>query len=70
METAPREHTTTASNRQPDPELGCRLGTVEWAIIAARLPWRTHMERIHDLEALGVLPDEANFARMASGLPR
>ncbi len=60
----PREYRAQA------PELACRLANVEWAIIAARLPWTTHTARIRELEAAGVVPDDANFDRMAAGVPR
>lgn len=66
----PQRSALAAAVATPDPELACRLANVEWAIIAARLPWTTHTARIRELEAAGVVPDDANFDRMAAGVPR
>lgn len=49
-----------------DSEVACKRVNVAWAIVAGRLPWRTHVERIHALEAAGLVPDETAFPGAAT----
>jgi hypothetical protein len=46
-----------------DPETACRVVNAYWAIIASRLPWKSHVQRLKDLEAAGLVHDETWFAR-------
>lgn len=47
------------------PEAACRVVNVAWAIIAGRLPWASHVERIHELQAAGLVNDETQFGSAA-----
>jgi hypothetical protein len=58
-----RPKSTPTAQSPVDPETACRVVNVEWAIIAGRLPWKSHVQRLKDLEAAGAVHDETWFAR-------
>ena len=57
-----------ADKPHPDPEVVAKIVRGQWAIVAGRQGWRSHLERIHALEDSGLIMDDVNFPRIASGL--
>lgn len=50
-----------ADKPRPDPEYVARVVSVAWTIVSGRLPWPSHIARLHDLEDAGLVNDDAYF---------
>ena len=72
MDAQPRRAESTPTGQGLEPWTGADLAGIRaaraaaaaWSVTAARLPWRSHLDRIRARQAAGLDPDDANFARL------